>query len=173
MNVFRVIAKIVIGTLGATVGVTAVLIWGSQREYSVSSIVVASFVAASLAAIGAIQIAFPGTGFGVSKVKPASGPKGAIALSALCESLLVFNESTGASFEVDVVRQSGNIQRTVACQSADDAKKVVTSTFNRKHVEKVRIWRNDERCADVRINYYHGRGRAEGKVIAGIVVRRL
>jgi hypothetical protein len=170
VRALRTIARLLVGFIGLTIGAMAALIWGAQNGYSITFLVVVSSIAAVLSAIGAMQILFPSHR---AFSKPVSGIKGRIALGVLCDSLVVFGHADDAQFEVGIITQSGNIKRMVSCRNAHEAKIVIMATFNRKQVDWVRIWRNDARCADVRINYYHGRGRSEGKVVAGIVVQRV
>ena len=175
MKLLRALAKLVLGSLGFTLGVVGALVWGIQHEYSVTLIVMSALIFGLLCAVGAVQILFPrGTANYHMKngANGANGAVGPIALKNLCESLLVFRDGEPASFQIDIVRQSGSVQRVISSGNSEDAKRTVMSTFNRKQVNDVRIWRNDDQTADVRINYYHGRGRSEGRVIAGVVVRR-
>ena len=40
-----------------------------------------------------------------------------------------------------------------------------------KKVDQIRVWKNTDKHFDARINYYHGRGTKEGKVIRGITLK--
>jgi hypothetical protein len=105
--------------------------------------------------------------------RSAKGSTGVVDVDTLCRNLLVFQHVQGAKFEVAIMRQSGNIHRAYVCENVSAAMKLVISTFNRKRVRQVRIWQNNANSADVRINYYHGRGSSEGKVVAGVCIRKV
>ena len=86
--------------------------------------------------------------------------------------LLVLNDpKDNEAIRVAIVRQSGNEQRALIVFSIDDAIHEINKFFNRKQTDAVRIWTNTSKIFDVRIRYYHARGRKEGKVVSGVTLQ--
>lgn len=77
--------------------------------------------------------------------------------------------STTQRFNLEVVRQSGNVERVVENLSFEQVVKQISQTMRRAKIYSVSIGKSGEKII-IRRTMHNGRGRQEGKLVGGFTL---
>ena len=88
------------------------------------------------------------------------------------EQKLVGYLDPSSTYIVDIIRQSGNVERSIGPISHGQVSSQISATMNRAKIDTVSISQSVNQIQLMR-TMHNGRGRQEGKRIAGFIVRRV